>query len=297
MITILVEGIKRVAPNHTETRSRVGVVEVLFQKLQTLFAEEAALVFSEDQVEDLSRTLVDMLGKDPAKDSTLITPDFLTVIECFHFTMSQYQGKETALFSERKFVVKKHCFERLQTAKLPKVLFPICRAIAILPSPLSQDEVQAIFTRCFDVLDNALLLDPIERVGFAMLIISRSLPHQLAMDSQLQIAAKMEQTTDARKLLALSLALRGMESHVNETAILRAYDAVNRVYRPDENQPAARIPRSGVQSDSDADSRQDGKRDPQKLDNGITQFSQQRCDAFDSGDRVCFCEFHVGGST
>ena len=238
VITILVEGIKLVARNHTETRSQVGVVEVLFKKLNTIFAEESALVFSEDQVEDLSRALVDMLEKDPAKNSTLITPDFLVVIECFHFTMSRYQGKETALFSERKFVIKKHCFERLQTAKLPKVLFPICRAIAILPSPLSQDEVQAIFTRCFDVLDHALLLDPIERVGFAMLIISRSLPHQLAMDSQLQIAAKMEQTTDARKLLALSLALRGMESHVKETAILRAYDAVNRVYRPDENQPA-----------------------------------------------------------
>ena len=238
VITILVEGIKLVARNHTETRSQVGVVEVLFKKLNTIFAEESALVFSEDQVEDLSRALLDMLEKDPAKNSTLITPDFLVVIECFHFTMSRYQGKETALFSERKFVIKKHCFERLQTAKLPKVLFPICRAIAILPSPLSQDEVQAIFTRCFDVLDHALLLDPIERVGFAMLIISRSLPHQLAMDSQLQIAAKMEQTTDARKLLALSLALRGMESHVKETAILRAYDAVNRVYRPDENQPA-----------------------------------------------------------
>lgn len=238
VITILVEGIKLVARNHTETRSQVGVVEVLFKKLNTIFAEESALVFSEDQVEDLSRALVDMLEKDPAKNSTLITPDFLVVIECFHFTMSRYQGKETALFSERKFVIKKHCFERLQTAKLPKVLFPICRAIAILPSPLSQDEVQAIFTRCFDVLDHALLLDPIERVGFAMLIISRSLPHQLAMDSQLQIAAEMEQTTDARKLLALSLALRGMESHVKETAILRAYDAVNRVYRPDENQPA-----------------------------------------------------------
>ena len=48
----------------------------------------------------------------------------------------------------------------------------------------------------------------------------------------------MEQTTDTRRLLALSLALRGMESQVNEKAILRAYDAVNRVYRPDENQPA-----------------------------------------------------------